>query len=180
MSSGRPIASELHRKFCQVTEYKFLNLKSHLTVAIYCETENSKQQRLRHIECGIRLGGFLLEFGSLQEGLHVLQAVYETIQLLRPGNSKYLLELDCLQRLLHAQTAFCCFKEASRTSKLALQIVKNNCRQIPNSLLASIYQEISVLHFYRSEYDLSYEWSIKSLKHINKNMHPKVIVDVFR
>ena len=40
---------------------------------------------------------------------------------------------------------------------------------IPNSLLANIYQQISVLHFYRSEYDLSYRWSIRALKHINKH-----------
>lgn len=129
-------------------------------------------------------------------------------------------------RLLCAQTAFCCFKEANITCAQALNIIdkltqhcqremrlqksklagssgsdashKANCcsgssrsflassgscalaggdndklSSIPNSLLANIYQQISVLHFYRSEYDLSYRWSIRALKHINKNTPDK-------
>lgn len=190
---------------------------------------------IEQVDNGIRLGSFLCESGWLDESLHVFNITLLMIQMLQTSYLRSLIELNCLQKLLCALTAFCCFKEANITCAQALNIIDKLTQQrqrrmrvqkpkllnglygsdashrsssccsgssrsflassgtcalagvdndklsgIPNSLLANIYQQISVLHFYRSEYDLSYRWSIRALKHINKNTPDKIIVDVLR
>lgn len=237
MTGRRPIVTELRTKFCRVVSVYYLqDANAEIVKDISLDHYGSEnQQRLGdenwrfvnafvvQIDNGIRLGSFLSESGWFEESLHVFNITLAMIQLLKGSYMRYLIELNCIQKLLCAQTAFCCFKEASLTCAQALNIIDNLTQQhqqelkqrrssqtssagsscsrsssssrsvsssgsddidslsnIPNSLLANIYQQISVLHFYRSEYDLSYRWSIRALKHINKHTPDKIIVDVLR
>lgn len=69
-------------------------------------------------------------------------------------------------RLLHAQAGICCFKKANVTCSIAEEIIKKIGEdKIPDNLMASFYTKVSVLHYSRSDYNQSYEWSIKALKH---------------
>jgi hypothetical protein len=136
---------------------------------------------MSHINHGLRLGTFFSESGCLEKSLCVLGTVLKLIQQLdKTQYSTILLELSCLQKVLHAQAANSCFKDAAQSSLLALNIIKCNSlgttipdNQVSNSLLANLYQQISVLHFCRSEYDLSYEWSLKALQYIKQNSPTK-------
>ncbi|XP_055616284.1 amyloid protein-binding protein 2 [Toxorhynchites rutilus septentrionalis] len=238
MTARRPLVSELRTRFCRTTSVYYLqhenaplvkdaSLEHYLKRGTTATATNAASTReialsqsdahcfvsafLEQIENGIRLGSFLSESGWLEESLHVFNITLSMIQLLQSSYMRYLIELNCLQKLLCAQTVFCCFKEASTTCAQALNIIdkltqqhqqvlrqrycsdtggKSNCTpadsdndfftNIPNSLLANTYQQISVLHFYRSEYDLSYRWSVRALRYINKHTPHKVVVDVLR
>lgn len=245
MTAHRMVVSELQTNFCRSTSVYYLQ-NTAVTDAVrdacledYTATGRQDQDQANwrvvsafvdQIDNGVRLGSFLCEAGWLEDSLHVFDVTLAMIQLLRASCMRYLIELNCIQKLLCAQTAFCCFKEANVTCAQALAIIdkltqqhqqdrklqqqepcsssssssstswKSNSRRrsragfgcsshgddvdalsnIPNSLLANIYQQISVLHFYRSEYDLSYRWSIRALKHINKHTPDRIIVDVLR
>lgn len=254
MTAHRMVVSELQTNFCRSTSVYYLqNATVTGTVRDALLEDFAESQNIRHqdlaadpadqskwrvvsafvdqIDNGIRLGSFLCESGWLEDSLHVFDVTLAMIQLLRASYMRYLIELNCIQKLLCAQTAFCCFKEANVTCAQALAIIDKLTQQhqqdlkqqqlqqqpcssssrksssssssrrhhsgrgfgcsshghdvdalsnIPNSLLANIYQQISVLHFYRSEYDLSYRWSIRALKHINKHTPDRIIVDVLR
>ncbi|XP_055586241.1 amyloid protein-binding protein 2 [Uranotaenia lowii] len=254
MTARRPIVTELRTIFCRTTTVYFLQhpdialvkqcslerlIRASGTVCslpeleAVAETSSTSASHkniqfvvrfLEQIDNGIRLGSFLSESGWIEESLHVFNITLAMIEELRFGYQRYLIELNCLQKLLSAQTVFCCFKEANISCVQALNIIdmlthqqqqKRRSKQqqqqtsnfscvcfkqqqqqlqppsyaagdldslssIPNSLLANIYQQISVLHFYRSEYDLSYKWAIRALKHINKHTPDKVVVDVLR
>ncbi|XP_029710639.2 amyloid protein-binding protein 2-like [Aedes albopictus] len=280
MTARRPVVTELRTKFCRTTSVYYLEnenvsavkeaplenfLGAHGEVpheepigaaaasGAACQDNPDRQfvaAFIEQVDNGIRLGSFLCESGWLEESLHVFNSTLAMIQLLRASYLRSLIELNCLQKLLCAQTAFCCFKEANITCAQALNIIdkltqehqreirrlqrsahvngasssgssssssncarrksqiccsgresgnsKNSClatggstcalagsdndrlSNIPNSLLANIYQQIAVLHFYRSEYDLSYRWSIRALRHISKKTPDKITVDVLR
>lgn len=246
MTAHRMVVSELQTNFCRSTSVYYLQNVA-VTAAVrdacledYAGAQNGDGQEqsqdtswravaafVDQIDNGIRLGSFLCESGWLEDSLHVFNITLDMIQLLRASYMRYLIELNCIQKLLCAQTAFCCFKEANVTCAQALAIIDKLTQQhqqdlkqqtgscqpcssnstssssssssrksshsfssngedvdplsnIPNSLLANVYQQISVLHFYRSEYDLSYRWSIRALKHINKHTPDRIIVDVLR
>lgn len=247
MTAHRMVVSELQTNFCRSTSVYYLQNVA-VTAAVrdacledYAGAQNRDGQEqspdtswravaafVDQIDNGIRLGSFLCESGWLEDSLHVFNITLDMIQLLRASYMRYLIELNCIQKLLCAQTAFCCFKEANVTCAQALAIIDKLTQQhqqdlkqqtgscqpcssnsssssssssssrksshsfnsngedvdplsnIPNSLLANVYQQISVLHFYRSEYDLSYRWSIRALKHINKHTPDRIIVDVLR
>lgn len=171
MSNGQPIASELRTKYV---------LNSKLFLSEECSKQPDKEY-LSNIDTGLRLGTFLSESGWLEESLNVLTQVLLLIERLDYDYTTLIIELDCLQRLLHAQATFCCFKEAATTQTLALDIVdKIGVERVPNCLLANLYIQISVLHFSRSEYDLSYSWSVKALKKLKQNTPDKIVVDVLR
>lgn len=171
MSNGQPIASELRTKYV---------LSSKLFLSEECSKQPDKEY-LSNIDTGLRLGTFLAESGWLEESLNVLTQVLLLIERLDYDYTTLIIELDCLQRLLHAQATFCCFKEAATTQTLALDIVdKIGVERVPNCLLANLYIQISVLHFSRSEYDLSYSWSVKALKKLKQNTPDKIVVDVLR
>ncbi|KAL9696007.1 hypothetical protein quinque_015292 [Culex quinquefasciatus] len=243
MTAHRMVVSELQTNYCRSTSVYYLQ-NGAVTGAVRdaCLEDHAGARRegddrdkagqdtswravaafVDQIDNGIRLGSFLCESGWLEDSLHVFNITLDMIQLLRASYMRYLIELNCIQKLLCAQTAFCCFKEANVTCAQALAIIDKLTQQhqqdlksssqpcssssscssrksshsfssssnngedvdalsnIPNSLLANIYQQISVLHFYRSEYDLSYRWSIRALKHINKHTPDRIIVDVLR
>ncbi|XP_039452010.1 amyloid protein-binding protein 2-like [Culex pipiens pallens] len=242
MTAHRMVVSELQTNYCRSTSVYYLQngavtgavrdacLEDHAGARQKGEERDNGQDTswrvvaafVDQIDNGIRLGSFLCESGWLEDSLHVFNITLDMIQLLRASYMRYLIELNCIQKLLCAQTAFCCFKEANVTCAQALAIIDKLTQQhqqdlksssqpcssssscssrksshsfssssnhgedvdalsnIPNSLLANIYQQISVLHFYRSEYDLSYRWSIRALKHINKHTPDRIIVDVLR
>lgn len=222
MANNRPIASELQRIFVDKTESEFLEAiitidnqkviinnedlkinseseicKDEIGSSHYININHSKKYR-NQIDTGMRLGSFLSECGWLDESKNIFGTTLELIQQLDSIHGILLLELNCLQKLLHVQALFCCYKEASVTSAQALSIIeqysdfnekdngentvtnyacaiqngrtkKTNWQQLPKSLLASFYHEMSVLHFFRSEYDLSYKWSAKALQNLRED-----------
>jgi hypothetical protein len=183
LSDGKPIAFELCNKYVCKTQDEYPDGAM--------DTLNANKQpddMLTMINHGMRLGTFFSDSGCLEESLSVLSTVLKLIERLdRDPSITVLLELSCLQKLLHAQAAYSCFKEASQSSLRALNFIKSNpldetqsAKSVPMSLLANLYQQISVLHFCRSEYDLSYKWSLKALQCIRQDSPTKIIVDVLR
>lgn len=216
MKNDKPIASELQRKYVQRTKFlltdqiiyqnneKLVSLVEDLTDdncdmandVLYINI-NASRSYFREIDKGMRLGTFLYECGWFEDSLKVLQVTRSLIQELNDDYRKLLLLLNCLQKLLHAQALFCCYKDASITTSQALSLIeqiqsmynsgqimiddnKNMTAAIPNCLRANFYNELSMLHFSRSEFDTSYKWAIKALKFISQDTPKKISVDVLR
>lgn len=225
MKNDKPLASELQRSFVQRTQFlltdqivfqnneKLVALSDDLredysnTATTNTSTTNndvylninSSRSYIKEIDKGMRLGTFLYECGWLEDSLKVLQMTRSLIQELSDDYRKLLLLLNCLQKLLHAQALFCCYKDASVTTAQALSLIEqihsmydadlimieNCCRSsmtaaIPNSLLANFYNELSMLHFSRSEYDISYKWAVKALEFLCHDTPHKISVDALR
>ncbi|KAG4079923.1 hypothetical protein HA402_006235 [Bradysia odoriphaga] len=176
-SGGRPITNELVNQYNEQCD--FMTLYHHQQTIPYDE------ESAVCIENGLRVGTFLAEAGWLQESLVVLDRVLSILNKLDTDKLEtyeiLLIKLDCLQRLLHAQAGICCFKKANVTCALAEQIIKKIGEdKIPDNLMASLYTKVSVLHYSRSDYNQSYEWSIKALKHCFQRTPHTITIDVFR
>lgn len=79
-----------------------------------------------------------------------------------------------IRRLLHSQIAFCCFSEANKTYMEAIELIElNDKEEIPNSLLATFYKALSMLYFAKSNYSVSYMWSVKALELIGPDTPEK-------
>lgn len=166
MCYGKPIACDLTNQYLHQINQLLETVKSTLN--------EDKNVIMNELDTGLRLGTFLSEAGWMNESIQILSCLLPLIDILDINQSTLILKLDCYQRLLHAQANFCCFKEASITIKNAMTIVNQlSTENIPNSLLANLYIQISHLHFLRSEYDLSYNWSTKALKRLRDDIPDK-------
>ncbi|KAG5683924.1 hypothetical protein PVAND_013182 [Polypedilum vanderplanki] len=217
MKNDKPLASELQRVYVQRTKFllseqilfqnneKLVSLNDDFNECngasnndVYLNI-NTSRSYFKEIDKGMRLGSFLYECGWLEDSLKVLQMTRSLIQELDDDYRKLLLLLNCLQKLLHAQALFCCYKDASITTTQALSLIEqiqsmyssgqifieNNMSTtttagVPNSLLANFYNELSMLHFSRSEYDISYKWAVKALEFLCHDTPQKISVDVLR
>lgn len=102
-----------------------------------------------------------------------LPSLIQTLQTLRRSSNTFLIQsiqcflllFELICRLLHSQVAFCCFKDANKTCWQADTIItEHGEKRLPKNLLAMYYKGLSILYFAKSEYSLSYNWSIKSLE----------------
>lgn len=215
MTNNKPLASELQRIFVQRAHFMLTeqivrekNTKliasdddmeigerdDVITSDVYLNINVSRNYR-KEIDKGLRLGTFLYECGWLDDSLKVLNVTKSMINELDEDYTKLLLLLSCLQKLLHVQALFCCYKDASITTTQTLNLINKiqsshsghndavtiSCTSgVPDSYLANIYHELSVLHFNRSEYDLSYKWGVKALEFLRTDTPGKISVDVLR
>lgn len=68
-------------------------------------------------------------------------------------------------RLLHTQVAFCCFTDANKSQTQANEIIEQiGIDKVPMNLLITYYKALSMLYFAKSDYNLSYDWSVKALQ----------------
>lgn len=83
-------------------------------------------------------------------------------------------------RLLHTQVAFCCFNDANNSQIEANEIINElGIDKVPTNLLVTYYKVLSMLHFAKSDYNLSYDWSVKALELIGPNTPDKYVKIVF-
>lgn len=81
-------------------------------------------------------------------------------------------------RLLHTQVAFCCFPDANKSQTEANEIIENiGIDKISINLLVTYYKVLSMLYFARSEYNLSYDWSVKALELIGPKTPDRYVRD---
>lgn len=190
MSNNRPIASTLQRNFVQNAQYILSTCEEDKDLV----TEDITCVYLQEIEKGLRLGTFLYQSGWLEDSVTVLNSTKTVINRLREDYTKLILQLDCYQKLLHVQASFCCYKDAAVTTTVTNSLIERiqeshlinrNLNHpvdeiLASSLFANFYQNLSVLHFNRSEYDLSYTWGVKALEYIKSNTPAKITIDVLR
>lgn len=151
------------------------------------EEENEVEQTERplkpaDVDFGLRLGSFLSEAGWLAPSIKVLSCVAKKLERSKNSELKsFIIQLDCLQRLLHSEQALGSFKTAERTFKIIVKLLKEvNTDDLPKSLLANTYTQFSALYFSRSEYDDSHMWSIVAMRHLERNTPERIAVDVLR
>lgn len=79
-------------------------------------------------------------------------------------------------RLLHTQVAFCCFADANKSQTEANEIINElGIEKVPINLLVTYYKVLSMLYFAKSDYNLSYDWSVKALELIGPNTADKYV-----
>uniref|UniRef100_W8B411 Amyloid protein-binding protein 2 n=1 Tax=Ceratitis capitata TaxID=7213 RepID=W8B411_CERCA len=133
------------------------------------------------VDFGLRLGTFLCEGGWVTDSIQVLQCVAAKVCSTPIDVTNIAVCLDCLQRLLQAETVICEFKAAKRTFQEIQKIIKTYSEdKIPPSLLTQIYTRFSVLSFARSEYGNSQKWSMFAIRSLKESMPERIIVDALR
>ncbi|XP_031628724.1 amyloid protein-binding protein 2 [Contarinia nasturtii] len=182
MCSGRQLSTEISSKFSMYTHHHF---QTHYKTSPMKNSNHnllmSRDMCLKQIENGMRLGTFLSESGWLQDSLKVLVTILNVINTLKLNYNSIIVKLDCLQRLLHAQVAFCCFADASKSQQEANDIISHiGIEKVPINLLVTYYKVLSMLYFAKSDYNLSYDWSVKALQLINGPTPNKIAIDVLR
>ncbi|XP_041978890.1 amyloid protein-binding protein 2 isoform X2 [Aricia agestis] len=89
----------------------------------YLARADSAAPRRPLIQLGLRLGGFLNEAGWYPDAERVLTRCLELCRAQPPSTYYKRLTLECCHRLLHTQSAYCCFPAALQTYSLSLQLL---------------------------------------------------------
>ncbi|KAH8420495.1 hypothetical protein KR009_010828, partial [Drosophila setifemur] len=142
--------------------------------------EELDEEELQPIDMGLRLGSFLSEAGWMQESISVLACLNERLKRLPPYKFWLEMRLDCLQRLLYAESAHCNFKLAQRTYEELIELNRSLAETVPSQLVAVTYSQISAMYFARNEYNNSHMWSGLAMRMLKPSAPPRIIIDVLR
>lgn len=137
-------------------------------------------QDLHAIDLGLRLGTFLFEAGWMQESISVLLCLNERLKRMQPFKDKLITRLDCLQRLLYAESSHCNFKLAQQTFAEVSELAPFIDGNVPSPLIAMVYTQISSMYFARNEYTNSHMWSLQAMHHLQTTAPERVVIDVLR
>ncbi|KAH8396373.1 hypothetical protein KR222_009447 [Zaprionus bogoriensis] len=132
------------------------------------------------IDLGLRLGSFLSEAGWMQESIAVLSCLNERLKHMQPFPDETITRLDCLQRLLYAVSSHCNFKLAQKVFAELMELNQELGDEVPSSLIAIAYTQISSMYFARNEYNNSHMWSVQAMHHLTESVPTRVAVDVLR
>ncbi|ALC49100.1 Pat1 [Drosophila busckii] len=132
------------------------------------------------IDLGLRLGSFLSEAGWMEESIAVLSCLNNRIKRMQRFQNELVTRLDCLQRLLYAESSHCNFKLAQQTFGELINLNHLLTDEVPTSLIAIAYTQISSMYFARNEYNNSHMWSVQAMEYLKMSAPPRVVVDVLR
>ncbi|XP_017073857.1 amyloid protein-binding protein 2 [Drosophila eugracilis] len=135
---------------------------------------------MQAIDLGLRLGSFLSEAGWMQESITVLACLNGRLKNLPPYKHWLEMRLDCLQRLLYAESAHCNFKLAQRTYDELIGLNTTLNDSVPTQLVAIAYTQISAMYFARNEYNFSHMWSGLAMRFLRSSASPRITIDVLR
>ncbi|KAM8719688.1 hypothetical protein ACLKA7_005850 [Drosophila subpalustris] len=137
-------------------------------------------QEVHAINLGLRLGSFLSEAGWMQESIAVLTCLNERLKRMKPFKSQLVTRLDCLQRLLYAESSHCNFKLAQQTYAELMELNPLINEKVPCPLIAMVYTQISSMYFARNEYNNSHLWSVQAMHYLEMTAPSRVAIDVLR
>ncbi|XP_023166482.2 amyloid protein-binding protein 2 [Drosophila hydei] len=132
------------------------------------------------IDLGLRLGSFLSEAGWMQESIAVLSCLNERLKRMQTFQDELITRLDCLQRLLYAESSHCNFKLAQKTFGELMELNNVLTDTVPTPLIAMAYTQISSMYFARNEYNNSHMWSVQAMRHLEMSAPTRVAIDVLR
>ncbi|TDG40530.1 hypothetical protein AWZ03_013047 [Drosophila navojoa] len=132
------------------------------------------------IDLGLRLGSFLSEAGWMQESIAVLSCLNERLKRMQTFQDGIITRLDCLQRLLYAESSHCNFKLAQKTYAELMELNGLLTDSVPAPLVAMAYTQISSMYFARNEYNNSHMWSVQAMRHLEASAPTRVAIDVLR
>ncbi|XP_017870350.1 PREDICTED: amyloid protein-binding protein 2 isoform X2 [Drosophila arizonae] len=132
------------------------------------------------IDLGLRLGSFLSEAGWMQESIAVLSCLNERLKRMQAFQDGIITRLDCLQRLLYAESSLCNFKLAQKTYAELMEINSLLTDSVPAPLVAMAYTQISSMYYARNEYNNSHMWSVQAMRHLEASAPTRVAIDVLR
>ncbi|BFG02032.1 amyloid protein-binding protein 2 [Drosophila madeirensis] len=176
--SSQPICPQHHELELSVITTAMDQLGT--AAAIDDELEELNGEELQGIDLGLRLGSFLSEAGWMQESISVLTCLNERLKRLPRHKYWLVLRLDCLQRLLYAESAHCNFKLAQRTYNELMELKCSVSDRVPSDLVAMTYTQISAMFFARNEYNNSHMWSLHAMRRLKHSAKPRIAIDVLR
>uniref|UniRef100_A0A1B0B774 RING-CH-type domain-containing protein n=1 Tax=Glossina palpalis gambiensis TaxID=67801 RepID=A0A1B0B774_9MUSC len=143
--------------------------------------DDDKQNGVDVIDFGLRLGSFLSEAGWLSQSIEILSCVSLKLKTIELDPKLKIIQVDCLQRLLHSEAALSNFKSAERTfNKLTNLLTDIAAESIPKPLLANTYTQFSEMYFARNEYDYSHMWSAMAIQNLEESTPERITIDVLR
>lgn len=98
-----------------------------------------------------------------------------------PPSSLRLTQLQCITRLLYAESRYFEFPAATRTYGAGVDLVARlGIASVPRTLRTMWYSAVSVQYFARSDYDNSSRWGIAAVRELTASTPAKLTVDVLR
>ncbi|XP_016972915.1 amyloid protein-binding protein 2 [Drosophila rhopaloa] len=175
--------SELRSQFITIqvnAEAQQSQSQTELSVINNSALEELPAVEMQAIDMGLRLGSFLSEAGWMQESIFVLACLNGRLKRLPPHKHWLEMRLDCLQRLLYAESAHCNFKLAQRTYDELIGLNRSLNSLVPAQLVAMAYTQISAMYFARNEYNYSHMWSGLAMRFLKRSATPRITIDVLR
>ncbi|ESO95499.1 hypothetical protein LOTGIDRAFT_116980 [Lottia gigantea] len=136
-------------------------------------------KRVRMLQLGFTLGGFLSDAGWFDDSEKVYKACLEICQVDTTQGS-LCRALECSVRLLHVQNANCKYDVAERTCINAFKLVEKLKTMGITVSKATLYTEYSTLLFAKSHYDEAFHNCTLALAEITTSLSHKAVVDVLR
>ncbi|XP_017878965.1 amyloid protein-binding protein 2 isoform X2 [Ceratina calcarata] len=149
-------------------------------IACCLDNENTAAQD-KLIELGLKLGRFLSDAGWYAKSEEILLACKNLCLANNSTPDQWYRTLECYRRLLHVQTTYCLFLQATETQQLALELLERLKETGQGDYnFAAIYTEFSNFFCKKNEYDKAYRWSIEALKQLKSSLSARITVDVLR
>ncbi|XP_041347960.1 amyloid protein-binding protein 2-like [Gigantopelta aegis] len=135
--------------------------------------------KIRYLQLGFNLGGFLSDAGWFVDSERVYNACLELCHS-EVDTGSLCRALECRIRLLHVQNANCKCKEADQTCKEAFRLTEVLAENGISVCKATLYTECCALRFAESQYDEAYKYCSMALHEIQPSLPHKALVDVLR
>ena len=94
------------------------------------------------------------------------------------GANYAFMNLECLSKLLHSLSSYGEFTQADNVYSELVKITREKGKTYPN--LATIYNEFSIYHFDKCNYQDSYTWAMEAVKLLTTSFPPKLTIDMWR
>ncbi|XP_050408973.1 amyloid protein-binding protein 2 [Patella vulgata] len=136
-------------------------------------------KRVRTLQLGFTLGGFLSDAGWFNDSEKVYKACLNICHVDSTQGS-LCRALECSVRLLHVQNANCKYDAAEKTCTSAFQLADDLKKLGITVSRATLFTECSTLLFAKSHYDEAFNNCTSALKEITSSLPHKAVVDVLR
>ncbi|XP_046583008.1 amyloid protein-binding protein 2-like isoform X2 [Haliotis rubra] len=135
--------------------------------------------KIRYLQLGFNLGGFLSDAGWFQDSERVYKACAEVCQA-ETDTGSLCRALECSVRLLHVQNANCKYREADQTCREAFRLMEILAQHGITVSKSALYTECCALLFAESQYDEAYKYCTLALHELAPSLSHKAVVDVLR
>ncbi|KAK7459432.1 hypothetical protein BaRGS_00039000 [Batillaria attramentaria] len=140
---------------------------------------SDQANRIRTLNMGLALGGFLSEAGWFDDSERVYQACLDAVRGDR-SEAGLCRSMEYCVRLLHVQNANCKYQAAKQTCAEAFSIVEDLAQRGISINRAILYSEQCALLFAQSLYDEAFKACSRALMELNGSVNTRTVIDVLR
>lgn len=160
--SGKPVLQALTKNYCDMVRKEPLEVGSPAFMS--------------RILGALKLGTYLYEAGWARSSVLVLDIAKAMISSIKDNRFHKKLELDCVQQLLRAEGS-CMASRAGQTCDMLLSLIAN---VTDVEVLVKAYLQVANHHYRAQRYELSHEWSLKTMNLITDSTSIDDVIEVLQ